>query len=40
LCFLLHTYDFKLQKAAQETRTVEPGDFAIFFNHGYIGLLE
>jgi len=40
LRFLLYTYDLKLQKAAQETRAVEPGDFAIFFNHGYIGLLE
>jgi DNA-damage-inducible protein D len=40
LRFLLYTYDCKLQKAAQETRIVEPGDFAIFFNHGYMGLLE
>ena len=38
--FLLYTYDLNLQKAAQETGVVEPGDFAIFFNHGYIGLLE
>jgi DNA-damage-inducible protein D len=40
LRFLLFTYDCKLQKAAQETRAVEPGDFAIFFNHGYMSLLE
>ena len=40
LRFLLYTYDCKLQKAAQETRIVEPGDFAIFFNHGYMGLLD
>jgi len=40
LRFLLYTYDCILQKAAQETKVVQPGDFAIFFNHGYIGLLE
>ena len=40
LRFLLYTYDCKLQKAAQETWVVETGDFAIFFNHGYKGLLE
>ena len=40
LRFLLYTYDCKLQKAAQETKIVEPGDFAIFFNHGYMGLLD
>jgi hypothetical protein len=40
LRFLLYTYDFKLHKAAQETRVVEPGDFAIFFNYGYMGLLQ
>ena len=40
LRFLLYTYDCKLQKAAQETWVVETGDFAIFFNHGYMGLLE
>ncbi len=40
LRFLLYTYDCKLQKAAQETKAVEPGDFAIFFNHSYMGLLE
>ena len=40
LRFLLYTYDCKLQKAVQETKAIEPGDFAIFFNHGYIGLLE
>jgi DNA-damage-inducible protein D len=40
LRFLLYTYDCKLQQAAQETRVVEPGDFAIFFNHGYMGLIE
>ncbi len=37
--FLMYPHDFNLQKAAQETRAVEPGDFAIFFNHGYMGLL-
>jgi DNA-damage-inducible protein D len=37
---LLYTYDCKLQKAAQETNAIEPEDFAIFFNHGYMGLLE
>jgi DNA-damage-inducible protein D len=36
--FLLYTYDFKLQKAAQETRVVEPGDFAIFYDNSFIGL--
>ena len=40
LRFLLYTHDCKLQKAAQETRIVEPEDFAIFFNHGYMGLIE
>jgi DNA-damage-inducible protein D len=40
LHLLLHTYDFNLQKAARETWAVEPEDFAIFFNHGYMGLLE
>jgi DNA-damage-inducible protein D len=40
LRFLLYSYDCKLQQAAQETRVVEPEDFAIFFNHGYMGLLE
>ena len=40
LRFLLYSYDCKLQKAAQETWVVETGDFAIFFNHGYKGLLE
>jgi DNA-damage-inducible protein D len=40
LRFVLHTCDCKLQKAAQETKAVEPADFVIFFNHGYIGLLE
>jgi DNA-damage-inducible protein D len=35
LRFLLYTYDFKLQKAAQETRVVEPGDFAIFYDKKY-----
>lgn len=29
---LLYPYDFKLQKAAQETRIVEPSDFAIFYD--------
>ena len=38
LRFLLHTYDFKLQKAAQETRVVEPGDFAISYDNTYAGL--
>jgi DNA-damage-inducible protein D len=38
LRFLLYTYDFKLQKAAQETRVVEPGDFAIFYDNGYASL--
>jgi DNA-damage-inducible protein D len=38
LRFLLYTHDYELQKAAQETRIVEPGDFAIFFNHGNTGL--
>jgi DNA-damage-inducible protein D len=32
LRFLLYTYDFKLQKALQETREVEPSDFAIFYD--------
>ena len=36
--FLLYTYDFNLQKAAQETRVVEPGDFAIFYDNGTAGL--
>jgi DNA-damage-inducible protein D len=36
--FLLYTYDFKLQKAAQETRVVEPGDFAIFYDNSFSGL--
>ena len=40
LRFLLYTHDCKLQKAAQETRIVEPGDFAMFFNHDYMGLIE
>jgi DNA-damage-inducible protein D len=40
LRLLLYTYDCKLQKAAQETKAIEPGDFAIFFNHGYMGLIE
>ena len=38
LRFLLYTYDFKLRKAAQETRVVEPGDFAIFYDNRYAGL--
>ena len=38
LRMLLYTYDFKLQKAAQETRVVEPGDFAIFYDNTYAGL--
>jgi len=38
LRMLLHTYDFKLQKAAQETRVVEPGDFAIFYDYRYMSL--
>lgn len=36
--FLLYTYDFNLQKAAQETRVVEPGDFAIFYDNTYASL--
>ena len=40
LRLMLYTYDCKLQKAAQETWVVEPEDFAIFFNHGYMGLIE
>ena len=40
LDILLYTYALKLPKAAQESWVVEPGDFAIFFNHGYIGLFE
>ena len=40
LRFMLRTEDEKLQKAAQETRTVEPEDFALFFNHGYRGLIS
>ena len=40
LRLLLYFYDLDLQKAAQETRIVEPEDFAIFFNHGYMGLIE
>ena len=39
LRLLLYCYDLDLQKAAQETRIVEPEDFAIFFNHGYMGLI-
>ncbi len=39
LRLLLYSEDFKLQKAAQETRVVEPEDFALFFNHGYMGLI-
>ena len=37
--FMLYTEDLKLQKAARETRVVEPEDFALFFNHGYMGLI-
>lgn len=36
--FLLYTYDFNLQKAAQETTVVEPGDFAIFYDKRFIYL--
>ncbi len=38
LRFLLYDYDFKLQKAAQETRVVEPSDFAIFYDKRYASL--
>ncbi len=38
LRILLYTYDFKLQKAAQETRVVEPSDFAIFYDKRYASL--
>jgi DNA-damage-inducible protein D len=40
LRFLLYTEDLKLQKAAQETRVVKPEDLALFFNHGYTGLIS
>lgn len=40
LSFLLYTCDLNLQKAVRETRIVQPEDFAIFFNHGYMSLLE
>lgn len=40
LRLLLYTYDLDLQKAAEETWVVTPEDFAIFFNHGYIGLIS
>ena len=40
LRLLLYTEDIKLQKAAQETRIVEPEDFALFFNHSYTGLIS
>ncbi len=33
LRILLYPYDFKLRKAAQETRVVEPSDFAIFYDY-------
>ncbi len=36
--YLLYPYDFKLQKAAQETRIVEPSDFAIFYDNMYARL--
>jgi hypothetical protein len=36
--FLLYPYDSNLQKAAQETRLVEPGDFAIFYDKGFTGV--
>lgn len=39
LRLLLYFYDLNLQKAVQETRIVEPEDFAIFFNHGYKDLI-
>ncbi len=39
LRIMLDFYGLDLQKAAQETRVVEPEDFAIFFNHGYVGLI-
>lgn len=35
LRMLLYPYDFKLQKAAQETRVVEPADFAVFYDNTY-----
>jgi DNA-damage-inducible protein D len=40
LHLLLYTEYSKLQKAAQETRIVKPEDFALFFNHGYTGLIS
>ena len=40
LRLMLYTYDCQLQKAGRETWVVEPEDFAIFFNHGYMGLFE
>jgi len=33
LRMMLYPYAFKLHKAAQETRIVEPSDFAIFYNY-------
>jgi DNA-damage-inducible protein D len=40
LGLLLYTYSLDLQKAARETSIAEPEDFAVFFNHGYMSLLE